>query len=682
MKRFAMFVLALALVGNVLAAQDLERLFKAAVNMETVDRNCKGAIEQYKKVAAGSDRAVAALALLRMAGCYQNFGDAEAQRIYARIVSDFREQTEVVAQARLRLATPATGRPRGDRVVQTEAATSGEGRVSPDGRFVSYVSWSGPTGLNLMLHDLVAKTDRALTNVDWNGGAAYDSTFSPDGKQVAYGWRTYGNPAVNEVRVVRVDSSGIPQPRTIFTNPEIAGFSPTDWSADGRTLAVLVKRTDGTSQIALIGLDGSFTALKTIEGWRSVNKIFFSPDGKYLAYDAQISDSDLRRDLFILATDASGETPVHDPADDNVMGWSNDGRYLLFASDRNTSVGLWAVPINDGKPASAALLMRPDIGTVLSQGVTRAGTLFTVKSASTVNLQVVPVDLDRGKVTGPPSTQIYRPQTPQSPAWSPDGKLLAYAARSANEQTYIAIRDVASNRVQELHPALVYIPMLRWFPDGKSVLVHGRDIKRRFMTLRIDIASGQETLIVPGPSEGVQISPDGKTVYYVVPDGGSSRAGRMFAQDVMTGIKREVFRKPDDAGRAVLSPDCRMIALIRVPPIDRNNPNGTTSTVYLHPVDGGATREVTIPAIAEAFHGFDWMPDGKALLVPARSPEPALWVVPANGAAPRKLDIDIRTWGTAAGIRVHPSGKQVAYFTGQETREVWMLENVLPTVAN
>jgi len=44
MKRIALVMLALALVGNVLAAQDLERLFRAAVNTETVDRNCKAAI--------------------------------------------------------------------------------------------------------------------------------------------------------------------------------------------------------------------------------------------------------------------------------------------------------------------------------------------------------------------------------------------------------------------------------------------------------------------------------------------------------------------------------------------------------------------------------------------------------------------------------------------------------------
>jgi Tol biopolymer transport system component len=678
MKRTALVILALAaLLGSGVAAQDLERLFKAAVNTETVDRNCKGAIEQYKKVAAGTIRALAAQALLRMAGCYQQLGDGEAQRIYQRLVRDFADQKEAAAQAQARLIRTESQRPLGDRIIQAQAGTSGEGRISPDGRFMSYVSWGGPKGLNLMLHDVIANTDRALTDVDWNGGAAGESAFSPDGQQLAYGWMTYGTPPVHEVRVVTLDSAGIPRPRTVYTHPDVDAFSPTDWSPDGRSLAVVVRRKDGTNQISLIGLDGSFRPLKTIEGWRAISKVFFSPDGRHLAYNTPVSDTDPRRDLFIIATDASAETPIQDPADDVVMGWSPDGRYLLFASDRNTSLGLWAAPIVNGKQTTAAILVRPDIGTVLSQGLTKSGALFIVKDASTVSLHVAPVDLEGGRFTGPSVMQIYRPQTPQSPAWSPDGKLLAYVGRSANNRLHIAIRDMASGRTRELYPSLVYIPQLRWFPDGQSLLIHGRDIKHRFMTLRIDVQSSQQNPIISDVAERGQLSPDGKKVYYMISDGGASRAGTMFEEDISTGTRRQLFRKPDATGTPVLSPDGRWFAFIRTPPIDLPKP-GSNSTVFLHPVDAGTPREIEIPGILQAFFGFDWMPDSKALLVPGRSSEQALWLVPVSGTA-RKLDIDIRSWITGYGIRVAPNGKQIAFFSGQTRNEVWALENVIPT---
>src|SRR5262245_3087775 len=83
---------------------------RAAMETETVKGDLKAAIEQYKKVAAGSDRVIAARALLRMAECYQKLGDAEAQRVYERLVREFADQKEAVATARARIGgARATG---------------------------------------------------------------------------------------------------------------------------------------------------------------------------------------------------------------------------------------------------------------------------------------------------------------------------------------------------------------------------------------------------------------------------------------------------------------------------------------------------------------------------------------------------------------------------------------------
>ena len=679
MKRFALIVLASLLAASGPAAQDLERLFKAAVNTETVDRNCKAAIEQYKKVVAGANRSLAAQALLRMAGCHQSLGDDEARRLYEQIVRDYRDQPDVVAQAQARLTPGAAERPRGDRIVRAGADTTwGDGRVSPDGRYISYVSYGGPDGLNLMLHDLAAKTERAITHVDWNGGAAGESAFSPDGKQLAFGWNTYAPPSARQLRVATLDRTGAPQIRTLYASDE-NGLDPTDWSPDGKTLAVLVSRPDRTKRIGLLGMDGSLRVLKTIENWRAVNKMFFSPDGKYLAYDMPTSDTEKSgRDLFIIAVDGSDETPVHDPADDVVMGWTPDGRHLLFASDRSGSIDLWALPVADGKPTSTApLLVKSNVGTMLSLGLTSSGTLHTVKTVNTMNLQVLPVDLVRGKVTDRPIVQIYRAQTPQKPAWSPDGGLLAYSARSATDRVYVAIREIESNRVRELHPAFAYIPLLQWLPDGKSLLVNGRDTKGRWGSLRIDVESGRETPIDGGP-----LSPAGTKIYNLIPDSNpASRGGIVVERDLGTGAERKVFTKPDATGSLHLSPDGKWIVYIRTPPIDSSNPGAKTSTVFFHPVDGTPPREIHVPAMLGAYHDVEWMPDGKAVLVPGESSgstPPTLWLVPLESAAPRKLDIDISTWAIGNGMRIHPSGKLIAHFSGQETREVWALESVVP----
>ena len=66
------------------------------------------------------------------------------------------------------------------------------------------------------------------------------------------------------------------------------------------------------------------------------------------------------------------------------MAWTRDGR-LLFASDRAGTLGLWALPVSDGKPQRAANLIKLDIGTVLSQGLTASGSLYTVKDFSQIS---------------------------------------------------------------------------------------------------------------------------------------------------------------------------------------------------------------------------------------------------------------------------------------------------------
>src|SRR5262245_20136910 len=87
--RFIVLLMFVSLVSSAprLAAQgkgDVE--LRAAMETETVKGDLKGAIEQYRKVAAEArDRAVAAMALVRMADCYQRLGDAQARVIYERV---------------------------------------------------------------------------------------------------------------------------------------------------------------------------------------------------------------------------------------------------------------------------------------------------------------------------------------------------------------------------------------------------------------------------------------------------------------------------------------------------------------------------------------------------------------------------------------------------------------------
>jgi len=178
------------------------------------------------------------------------------------------------------------------------------------------------------------------------------------------------------------------------------------------------------------------------------------------------------------------------------------------------------------------------------------------------------------------------------------------------------------------------------------------------------------------------LAPDGKKVYELIKDPApASRGGILVERDLETGAERQLFTKPDATGSMHFSPDGKWIAYIRTPPLDSSKPGAKTSTVYFHSLGGAPAREVNVYAVLNAYHDVEWMPDSRALLVPSEvvgTTPPTLWVIPVDAAVPRKLDIDIRTWLIGNGMRVHPSGKLIAYFSGQEAREVWALENIVP----
>ena len=692
MKRVMIAILAAVLVAGAQTKDEAERMFKVARNAEVVDGDLQAAIEQYDTIVtkfSKTDRATSADALVRMAECYTKLGNAKARKIYERVVREYSDQREAVAVARARLrGSESAARTNGDRVVWAgENVNHGGASISPDGRLISYTDWFW-TG-NLMLHDLASGTDRPLTgNKGWGGGNAGSSTFSRDGKQVAYSWNNWE--ANYEIRIVDSEGPGVPHHRLAFTNEEISGIWLSDWSPNGKWLAATVSRNDRSNQIGLVGVqDGSLRVLKTLD-WRSTGKIFFSPDSKYMAYDLPGGDSEPQRDVFVIAVDGSHEAPavVH-PAHDVVMGWSSDGSQLLFASDRNGSMGLWALPIADGKPHAAAALLKPDIGSVSSLGLTASGALHITKNSSTQALHIAPIDLDVGKLVGPPVVESYGGARPD---WSRDGKYLAYKSPAAigEYKTVLSIRSVESGEIRELPIALNFFMEPRWSPDARWLVAGGRDLKRRRGIYRFDAETGAASFIAPARNTSrVEVSPDGKKIYYGDPE----NRGSYIERDLASGETREIIRTSSSkrAGNKELSPDGRYAATVIW------DEAAKATTVLLIPIAGGEPREllrVSQPERFRLYANVTWTPDSQAIIVvkiigktgtellsrnfredEIRSSE--LWLVPVGDGEARKLDIDIAGW-KSYGIRLHPNGRQIAFIAGKQSQEVWSLENFLP----
>ena len=306
-----------------------------------------------------------------------------------------------------------------------------------------------------------------------------------------------------------------------------------DWSADGKWLAVQLVRKDKTAQIGLVGVtDGSLRVLKSVDG-RGSSKLFFSPDSKYLAYDLPTTDTGNRRDVFILSIDGSREIPavVH-PSHDVLMGWSPDGKHLLFTSDRTGSAGLWALALSDGKPQGTPEQIKVDV-TGDSMGLTSKGALYLLTHHSNFNavvrsdIQVAEFDFAKGQFLSTPALGVESfVGANNQPAWSPDGKSLAFLSQRGRGDYVIVILSHDTGQLHELQPQLKIFPSapdLRWSPDGLSLAIQATDAKGRQGIFRIDATTGEATPIVlssfgavGGESvTGLVWAPDGKRLYYI-----------------------------------------------------------------------------------------------------------------------------------------------------------------------
>jgi Tol biopolymer transport system component len=498
---------------------------------------------------------------------------------------------------------------------------------------------------------------------------------------VAYAW--FNGKDRYELRVASLPASGLVQPQRLFDSNDAYWIGPSDWSPDGKWVAVKLERKDRSSyQVGVVAVPAG--TLRVLSSGPGDGHVFFSPDGKFLAIarsSAERPTPDL--DVYIVAVDGSGEAKaVVNPGQDTVMGWSPDGKILLFASDRTGSSSLWGIRVADGKPHGTPMLLRPDIPSD-SLGVTASGALYIGTQIDNRDIHVASLDFNTGRLLAPPVRPIETfVGSNAQPEWSPDGKYLAYtsARNRAGDNTVLAVRSMDTGKTSELHVNLQAFNRPRWAPDGRSFVSQGTDAQGRQGIFRIDAQTGAATPVVTKTTGGnllhPQWSPDGKRIYYVtnLPDTGEVA---MIERNLDSGAERDVFRRRGLAG-GELSPDGRYVAVWRVDANEATRPASTPATVLLIPTAGGEPREFLRSTPAEEVFRIHlaWGPGGRSLLAQKNTAGgPQLWSIPIDGGERRKLDLNF--WN-AVGMRVHPDGRQVAYVDGENKNEVMVLENFLP----
>ncbi|MBI4909888.1 MAG: PD40 domain-containing protein [Acidobacteria bacterium] len=668
-----------------------ELQFEAAVNKEVVAGDLKGAITLYRKAAQLSDRAVAAKALVRMGQCYDKLGDAEARKAYERVVREFADQKEAVAEARAKLAAlehGATGAKSmvAQLIVKSNNLGLGD-RITQDGRLVPYFD---PETGDVAVRDLHTGAVRRLTNEGTNTRSAeargYNTPIpSRDGKQIAYVWQP--DSGQTELRVINVDGSGM---RAVPYNRN-GTVRIRDWSPDGKSiLATGYGAVSGSFWWGMAAIElGSgearvlrrFTRINPGGGYPDFDVAGYSPDGRWVVYSRQAVWDRPDWDIFALDTQTGNETAVVTGAGaDRKPMWVPDGNRFVFLSDRSGKDAIWMVRFRDGQAAGAPILVKPGADGYDPKGISRDGSFFYAVSHVAHGVYQAAVDPQTLRVQGPPArlVETYVGHN-WGPSWSPSGDSFAYHSLRDKISRLVIHHPNGKETVVADPIRWAAFPFLHWCGNGEGLLSFGT--AQPWQVRIFDAQSGDALppdVSVKGLRDPLQwgTSPDCKTVYvssrtpYTADP--SPRKRRIYRYDIATARETDLLIDAGEwATHPSVSPDGRWLAL------RGKLEGGKESGILVLSASGGPLRMLA-PGDDLMFHS--WTPDSKRLMY-SRSDKPGEWWAverelywaPVEGGVPQSMGLHMQGAGAPS---LNPDGKRLLFSAYQSTKELWVLHNL------
>ncbi|MBI3682341.1 MAG: PD40 domain-containing protein [Acidobacteria bacterium] len=540
--------------------------------------------------------------------------------------------------AALALATTAVE----PRVVWSDASVTLLGAPSPDGRFLSYVE---PGSGALSVYDVAGGNKRALvTRPAGSNEFAYFSTVSPDSRQIAFAW--FNDEGFYDLRVVSVEGGS---PRVLYRNEEAGFVQPCAWTPDGASILTLFFRKDNISQIALVpARGGPMKVLRSLH-WVYPKRMDLAPDGRFIVYDSFAGAASGDRTIFLLAADGSKEVKlVARPGSHLFPLWTPDGKHVVYTSDSGGTMDAWMLDIADGKPQGEPRVVRRNLGRALPLGITRDWNYYYGVRSGASDVFVTTLDspaADARRVT------LRFPERNSMPAWSPDGRRLAYLSRRGTENfgeqaRVIVVREIDRQEEREVAVKLAHIERVRWSGDGRLV-VSGSISKGRSGLYLVDPQSSAMRPLIEeagGPYRGFEgvMPAGGRRIYYLRGE------GELRARDLESGEEMTLARGAS-LSHLALSPDGKTLACVAGP-----------DSILLTPVEGGERKRLPFAEATE----LDW---GKVLIAGKGS---ELWRLDPEGGPPRLLP---SPGNRERGFSQHPDGKRIALTAGKEKSEIRVL---------
>lgn len=336
-----------------------------------------------------------------------------------------------------------------------------------------------------------------------------------------------------------------------------------------------------------------------------------SPDGSRVAFawDGDGPEGDRQYDVYV--QDAQGSAPIRlstHPADERSPAWSPDGEEIAFV--RCGLGGECSVVVVEAGGGGERTLVEAEDLAVQDLVWSPDGEMLAFSGRrgqqGAFSLHLLPLDGSRPqRLTSPTSTY----PGDQNPAFSPDGRLLAFVRTALDGRQDVAVVTIRGGRVRRLAREQKGVTGLDWTADGQEV-VYAANRDGAAGLWRVGFDGGDPRWVALGADGGEIASPS------VARQGEGVAFARQMVRSQIVEVRpgdvqgRSILRSTRDDRQPVVSPDGNRIAFI-------STRTGGHEVWTARP-DGSDAQRLTEFGGARV-SAPRWAPDGRNLLVSARA---------------------------------------------------------------